>query len=241
MTTYADREDTVTSPPDATRLQLGSTAMVLGLLSQVPLGVLHPHEEYANDSAAAFAEYARSDDWVLVHLGQFLGVLMVAVGLATVATWLARRPGVVGFLGIAAAVTAVTSAAVFAVQMAVDGVALKAAVDAWQSSSGTAAQDTSFQVAESVRSVEKGLSGLFGVTNGLTMISLGVALAMLRTRARWLGWVAAVAGVGLAAVGVITAETGFSHEATNLMLPTTALVAVFMVGMTVASWRRWLT
>ena len=60
--------------------------LVVGLLSQVPLGTLHPHQEYANDSAAAFHEYAHSEDWVLVHLGQYVGVLLVAIGLVAVAT-----------------------------------------------------------------------------------------------------------------------------------------------------------
>jgi hypothetical protein len=57
-------------------------------------------------------------------------VQQAAIGLVTVAASLARQRGPAGFLGVVAAVTAVTSTAVFAVQMAVDGVALKAAVDA---------------------------------------------------------------------------------------------------------------
>jgi hypothetical protein len=224
-------------PVDSTRLRLGAGAMVVGLLGQVPLGTLHPHQEYANDSAAAFHEYAHSEDWVLVHLGQYVGVLLVAIGLVAVATSLARQRGPAGFLGVVAAVTAVTSTAVFAVQMAVDGVALKAAVDAWVSATGSAERDAAYLVAESVRSVEKGLSALFNVTNGVTMLSLGVGLA-LTGRSRWLGWIAAVAGLGLVAVGVITARTGFSHEATALMLPTTAAVAVFAIGMALTAWRR---
>jgi hypothetical protein len=121
--------------------------------------------------------------------------------------------------------------------MAVDGVALKAAVDAWVSATGTAERDAAYLVAESVRSVEKGLSALFNVTNGVTMLSLAVGLA-LTGRSRWLVWIAVVAGLGLVAVGVVTARTGFSHEATALMLPTTAAVAVFAMGMAVTAWRR---
>ena len=105
-------------------------------------------------------------------------MLLVAVGLVAVATTLPRQRGPAGFLGVVAAVTAVTSAAVFAVQMAVDGVALKAAVDAWVSAPSAAAQDAAYRVAESVRSLEKGLSALFNLTNGLTMLSLGAALAL---------------------------------------------------------------
>ena len=55
-------------PENPDRLRLGTVALVAGLICQVPLGVLHPHREYANDSVAAFHEYARSGDWVLVHM-----------------------------------------------------------------------------------------------------------------------------------------------------------------------------
>ena len=80
------------------------------------------------------------------------------------------------FLGLAAAVMAVVSAAVFAVQMAIDGVALKAAIDAWEAASSTADATAAYRVAESVRSVEKGLSALFNLVNGLTLLSLGAGL-----------------------------------------------------------------
>lgn len=235
MTTDTARRPAATVTPDApTHLRLGSAAMVVGLLGQVPLGALHPHREYANDSVAAFHEYAHSEAWGLVHLGQYLCVLLVAAGLVALAAPLARGRGLAGFLGVVAAVAAVASAAVFAVQMAVDGIALKAAVDAWVSATGTAEQDTAYRVAESVRSMEKGLSALFNLTNGVTLLSLGTALAVSPGRRRWLGWIATLAGSGLVGVGVITARTGFSHEATNLMLPTTATVALFAVGMAVA-------
>jgi hypothetical protein len=219
-------------------LRLGASAMVLGLLGQLPLGAFHPHEAYANNSAAAFHEYSHSQDWVLVHLGQFLGALLVALGLVAIATSLARPGGWAGALGVVAAVTAVTSVAVFAVQMAVDGVALKAAVDAWVSAPSGVEQDVAYRVAESIRSVEKGLSALFNLTNGLTLLSLGLGLGMGRSHPRWLGWTGAAAGLGLLTVGMVTAQTGFSREAASLVLPTTAVLTVFVVGMAVAMWRR---
>ena len=129
------------------------------------------------------------------------------------------------------------SAAVFAVQMAVDGVALKAAIDAWEAASSTADATAAYRVAESVRSVEKGLSALFNLVNGLTLLSLGVGLTLGGGRGRRLGWIAAVAGVGFVAVGFLTARTGFSHEATSAALPATVTLVVFAVGMAFAGWR----
>jgi len=221
-------------PENPDRLRLGTVALVAGLICQVPLGVLHPHREYANDSVAAFHEYARSGDWVLVHLGQYLGLMLATIGLVAMATYLGRQRGPAGFLGQVAVVTAVVSAAVFAVQMAVDGVALKAAVDTWDAATATADRSAAYRVAESVRSVEKGLSALFNLINGLTLLSLGLGLSMASGRGRRLGWIAAVAGVGFIAVGVLTAQTGFSHEATSAALPATVTLVVFAVGMAFA-------
>jgi len=223
---------------DTTLIRLGTTALVAGLLSQIPLGALHPHREYANDSLAAFHEYAHSEDWVMVHLGQFLGLLLVTVGLMAVASHLFRQRGAAGFLGLVAMITALVSAAVFAVQMAVDGVALKAAIDAWEAASATTDQSSAYRVAESVRSVEKGLSAMFNLINGLTMLSLGIGLTIGKGRGRRLGWIAVVAGAGLVGVGVLTARTGFSHEASSLALPATAALLLFAVGMAANSWRR---
>ena len=238
------RTTLVTPPSDTlriesmTQLRLGTAALVTGLLSQIPLGALHPHREYANDSVAAFHEYARSGDWVLVHLGQFLGLTLATIGLVAMATSLGRHRGAAGFLGLAAAVTAVVSAAVFAVQMAVDGVALKAAIDAWEAASSTADATAAYQVAESVRSVEKGLSALFNLLNGLTLLSLGAGLSVGDGRGRRLGWIAAMSGVGFVAVGFLTAQTGFSHLATSAALPATGALLVFAVGMAYAGRRR---
>src|SRR3954449_1760740 len=94
---------------DTTRLRLGAAAMVAGLLAQLPLGALHPHREFANDSPAAFHEYAHSTDWLAVHLGQFLGVLLVSLGLVALGTSLARRRGLPGALGQMGAATALVS------------------------------------------------------------------------------------------------------------------------------------
>jgi hypothetical protein len=239
MTTHALHPTSLadTSTEERNLLRFGATFLLGGLLSQVPLGALHPHREYANDSLAAFHEYSHSHDWVLVHLGQFVGLLVITIGLVAIAVTLLRRGGAPGALGLVAAVTAIVSTAVFAVQMAVDGVALKAAIDAWEAA-GSSDQAAAFAVADSVRSVEKGLSALFNLTNGITLLSLGLGLTLGQGRGRRLGWLAAVAGVGLVVVGVVTAQTGFSHAASSVALPVTIALAGFGIGMLVTTRRR---
>jgi hypothetical protein len=135
-------------------------------------------------------------------------------------------------------VTAILVAAVFAVQMAVDGVALKAAINTWIAAASPADQSVAFQVAETVRWTEKGLGGLFQFINGTTLLALGVSIALGDRYPKWIGFVGALAGVGFLAGGIVTAHTGFSARAGWLLTPATVLLAVFLLGAVILRWRR---
>jgi hypothetical protein len=222
---------------DRSLLRVGAVAGALGVLLQVVADQLHPAHAHPNDSAAAFAEYARSDIWVSVHIGQFLGTLLIVVALVALARSAARQPGIAGALAVAGTVAAVVVAAVFTVQMAVDGVALKAAVDVW-SHAADADKPTAFLMADDVRAMEKGLAGFFQMSNGVTLLALGLSLALGRMFRRWLGWVGAIAGAGWFVGGVVTAHTGFSVEASRILLGPLILTVVFVTGLCVAMWRR---
>ena len=95
--------------------------------------------------------------------------------------------------------TAVLVAAVFAVQMAVDGVALKAAINTWVDAPSPGDQSAAFQVAEAVRWTEKGLGGFFQFLNGITLLALGVSIALGARYPKWIGFVGALAGIGFVA------------------------------------------
>jgi hypothetical protein len=126
---------------------------------------------------------------------------------------------------------------VFAVQMAVDGVALKATIDAWTIADGSADKAAAFLVADGIRSLKKALSGFFHLCNGVTLLALGMALATGRGFPRWLGWLGAAAGTAFLVEGVVVAQTGFSHQAANIALVPTVLLPVFLIGVAVAMWR----
>jgi hypothetical protein len=221
---------------DRSLLRLGAVAGALGVLLQVVTDQLHPAHAHPNDSAAAFAEYAHSDIWVSVHIGQFLGTLLLVVALVALARSAARQPGVAGALAVVGTVAAVVVAAVFTVQMAVDGVALRAAVQVW-SRAAAADKPTAFLMADDVRSIEKGLGGFFQLSNGLTLLALGLSVALGRAFPRWLGWVGAIAGAGWFVGGVVTAHTGFSMAASRTLTGPLLLTVVFVVGVCVAMWR----
>src|SRR5687768_10044623 len=72
----------VTAPAvDRASLRLGAAAGVSGVVLQIAMALLHPSHADPNDSVAAFREYAASDLWTAVHIGQFVGTVLIALGL----------------------------------------------------------------------------------------------------------------------------------------------------------------
>jgi hypothetical protein len=223
---------------DRSLLRIGAITAVSGIALEVVMQFLHPSEADPNDSAAAFQEYAHSHIWAEVHIGQFAGTLFIVLGLVALSRSLSRQPRVAGALAIVGGVTAVLVAAVFAVQMAVDGVALKGAIDAWTHAVSPADKAAAFEVADGVRWIEKGLSSFFHLVNGATLLALGLSMALGRTYPRWLGWIGAAAGVGFLAGGTVVARTGFSSPATTVLQVPLLLSLVFVLGSSVVMWRR---
>lgn len=221
---------------DRSLLRLGAVSIVVGLVLQFVMGLLHPSRADPNDSAAAFAEYARSDAWIAVHIGQFVGTLLIVIGLVAVSRHLARQAGGAGAAALVAGLAAVLVAAVFAVQMAVDGVALKDAVETW-ARAPEADRQAAFLAAEAVRWTEKGLSAFFQLLNGVALLALGLAMVLGRGFPRWLGWVGVIAGLGALPGSVVVAYTGFSPTAARVLQPAAVLGAVFLIGTAVVMWR----
>ncbi|MCK6210072.1 hypothetical protein KZX45_05895 [Georgenia sp. EYE_87] len=221
---------------DRSLLRLGAVTIVLGLVLQVVMGLLHPSRADPNDSAAAFAEYARSDAWTAVHIGQFVGTLLIVIGVVALSRHLARQAGGAGAAAVVAGLAAVLVGAVFAVQMAVDGVALKGAVDTWVNAA-EANRQAAFFAAEAVRWTEKGLSAFFQLLNRVAFLMVGLAMVLGRTFPRWLGWVGVIAGLGALPGSVVVAYTGFSPPAALVLQPAAVLGAVFLVGTAVVMWR----
>lgn len=218
-------------------LRIGAVAGIAGLVLQLIMGQLHPHRADPNDSLAAYGEYATSENWTLIHIGQFLGVLLIAFALISLAHSLSRRQGSSAAFALIGGVAVIVLVAVFAVQMAVDGVALKGTIDAWIDASGGAAEASALQVVDGVRFIEKGLSGLFHLVNGIALMALGLAVEAGGKYTKWIGWIGVIAGVGTFSGGIATAQTGFSSQAGVSLLPSFLLATVFVVGISVSMWR----
>jgi len=202
----------------------GAALAVLG-------GLLHPHDEPPNSHAAVFTEYAHSTNWVWIHDLQFLSAAVVVTGFLLLAQALRRAdaPAALVRLG---ETTAAATVALIAANMAVDGVALKRAVDAWVDAPPSE-QAGRFAAAEAIRWVEWGLNSFFTMLLGVTVILF--AIAVLRTPltgpiVRAAGAAGILAGSGLLVSGLGVGAHGF--EPTVLPLVATALYVLMAIGIT---------
>ncbi|MFM6848236.1 MAG: hypothetical protein ACKOVB_03935, partial [Terrabacter sp.] len=190
--------------PAFRRGRVAAGLLVGGAVLAVVGGVLHPHTEAPNSHVAAFAEYARSTDWVWVHDLQFLSAAVVVAGFL-VAGGTLRRVGAPATLVRLGNGAAAATASLIAVNMAVDGVALKGAVDAW-AAAPVDDRAPRFAAAEAIRWLEWGVNSFFTVLLGLTVLLFASALlqcAHLGTAARLAGVSGGLAGLLLVLNGLV--------------------------------------
>lgn len=217
------------------RLAGAGALIVAGMLVNAGSTLAHPAGDEDNHRAI-FAEYADSDAWVTVHLGQFVGILLALAGLLVLSRAMrdAGRPVLLAQL---AAAATVATAAVWAVLQGLDGVGLKEAADAWVASSG-AEKSVRFANAEIVRWLEWGFQSYFRVLLGLSFVLFGVAILLGRLVARWLGWVALLVGALSAAIGIDVGYHGLAssfQDATGMLLLIAALA--FALGVLITGLR----
>lgn len=196
--------------------------------------LLHPMSADPNDAVAAFTEYAADRLWIASHLAQLAGVALIIVTLLVLARQLEMAGGS-GWSRLASA-GAIVSLALAGALQAVDGIALKHAVDAWVAAPAPQ-KDAVFHAAFAVRQVEIGLAAIFSIALGLTAAAYG---AILLREGPYPGWLAALAlagGTFTSLAGVAMAYTGFSRLAMTLSMPGTLLLVIWMLALGVYMWR----
>lgn len=213
--------------------RLGAAALPLGVVVLLVSEIFHPAREDPMDFPAVFMEYARSDIWTTVHLGEYFGFLLLLGGLVALYYSVGAGPGAgLAPFGFAAAVTAAAS---FTVLQAVDGIALKRAVDAWASAPADR-ETAAFAAAEAVRWIEIGMNGLSFFLAGLTLFLYGLAIALGSVYPRWVGLIALVSGAAFMYDGaVVVAYEGFGPSPVKLV--GILLLAVWAFIMAVLMWR----
>ncbi len=164
-----------------------------------------------------------------VHDLQFLSAAVVVAGLLTAGRAL-QRVGVPRSLVQVGDAAAAATVALIAVNMAVDGVALKRAVDAWAAAE-PAGRASRFAAAEAVRWLEWGVNSFFAILLGIALLTVAAGLlrqAHLGTRVRLAGVTGALAGVLLVVNGLAVGAHGFEPSA--LPLVASGLYVVMALG-----------
>jgi hypothetical protein len=194
---------------------------------------MHPKQADPNNAAAAFAEYAGDANWITGHLLQFAGIACLIAFLLVLSRQLRATSG----MRQVATGGAIASLAVAAALQAVDGVALKATVDAWNAAPA-AEKPAAFSAAFAVRQIEIGLAALLSLLFGATSLLFGLLLHGDGRYPRWIGGAAFAGGAGFAASGVAMARGGFSSIAMGLQMPASLMVLAFVVAVAAMHWRR---
>src|SRR5262249_28249461 len=135
---------------DRKALFLSAHLLLTTVIVAVIAGVFHPSGADPNDHPATFTLYAQSAGWTADHLVQFIGGAIGIAGLIVLYYALKLPDGMPRLAARIGVVSAGVALAIAAIELAVDGVVLKRAVDAWVSAPD-ADKAARFASAEAVR------------------------------------------------------------------------------------------
>ena len=220
---------------ERTTLRLSAVLLAVGFILYVLVGLLHP-DGPANNHPVVFAEYADSANWTAVHLGQFAGMAVIIAGLLVLYFALDLRAGGAAWAARLGAVCAAVALGLYGVLQAVDGVALKQAVDAW-ASAPEAEKAARFAGAETIRWLEWGTRSYQSFMFGLTLILLGSAVAVTARLPRALGYLMGLSGLAYIAQGWVLGFEGFPETNTFAILAGYVLMLAWIIWLVVVSWR----
>ncbi|MDQ0119068.1 hypothetical protein J2T22_002255 [Pseudarthrobacter defluvii] len=210
--------------------RLSAILLLAGVAVSIIAGVFHAESHDANDHVASFTAYAESGVWTAVHLGQFIGMALVCAGL--VALWPAVdiQRHAVSWTARFGVLSAAAALALYAALQAVDGVALKQAVDAW-AAAPEPEKAARFATAEGIRWLEWGMRSYQNLLLGTALVLLGIVVWAARDVSRMIGYLMALSGLAYLVQGWIIGDSGFS--AANTLPTLVGIVAIL-------AWTVWL-
>ena len=173
---------------------------------------IHPSKEDPANHLRVFAEYANSDSWIAVHIGQLAGGIMVfAGGFVALYRLLVQSESsmasVLAWIGLA---LAIMTASAIAILQAVDGISLKMAVDSWVATP-TEEKAITFRVAEGIRFIEYGTNSIFRILQGIVAVIFGIAIIKSKLLSRWIGGAGVVIGAVTIYAGLEVAYLAFGY------------------------------
>lgn len=195
------------------------------ILFVVSTAVFHPHKEDPMNHEAVFMEYSETRDWIAIHFAQWVAVLLLCGGLT--ALYHSLQSGVASrfaFIGV------ILTAATFTMLQAVDGVALKWAVDAWAQASGDE-KNSLFAAALALRWTEYSFQSYSNILLGLTLALFSLAMRYDSAYPRWLGWIAAGSGAAWIIHGAMVSSRGLFDSIPRLTAIILFAIWAFTVSM----------
>ena len=225
---------------DRKLLRLSATLLFVGFLLWMLFNYFHTLDENGkppNNHPVVFAAYAASGDWTAVHLGLFVGTAVFLAGLLALFFALDVRSGITRWVGLFGAISAGVTLALAGVAYAVDGVALKQAVDAW-ASAPAAEQATRFASAEAIRWLEWGTKSYWSSMFGLTLVLFAIVIVWTARVPRLIGALMGLSGLAYLGQGWVIGNEGFTSTDVALAIAGFLLLAAWSIGLLIVAWRR---
>jgi hypothetical protein len=210
---------------DRTSLRLSAALLLAGQLLYVIVTLLHTGGE-ANDHPAIFAAYASSAIWTAVHVAQFACMAIMLAGLLGLFAALDIQDGAARLVNRLGTASTTATLALCGVVLAVDGVALKHAVDAWVNAPA-AEKAARFASAETMRWLEWGTRSYENFTLAVAVL-LAAVVVRRAPLPRPIAYVMALAAVTYLVQGWVAGVDGFSPAHTTAIVTAEALNAVWM-------------
>lgn len=219
---------------DGASLRLSATLLLVGQLLYVVVTLFHTGGE-ANHHSAIFAAYAASGVWTAVHVAQFACMAIMLAGLLALFSAVDVHAGAARLVARLGAATTTATLALYGAVLAVDGVALKQAVNAW-AHAPEAEKAARFAAAEAMRWLEWGARSYENFTLGLAVL-LAAAVVRSALISRPIPYVMGVSGLTFLVQGWLAGAEGFSQPHTFAIVLAEVLNAAWMTWLLVVAWR----
>jgi hypothetical protein len=219
----------------STSLRLSASLLLVGQLLYIVVTQFHAGGD-ANNHPAVFAEYARNGIWTAVHLGQFASMAILLAGLLVLSFALDVQAGTARWANRFGAASAAATLALYGVLQAVDGVALKLAVNAW-ASAPDAEKVARFASAEAIRWLEWGVRSYQDFALALALLLFAAAVVRTAWVPRPIAYLMGLSGLTYLAQGWVAGSEGFSSTQSVAIVLAWVLSLVWMIWLVIVARR----
>src|ERR687889_499485 len=222
---------------DRSSLRLSATLVVIGEVLFAIVTLFHPAGD-ANNHPGVFAKYASDASYEALHVVQFVFMAVLLLGLFVLSFALNVRSGALGWMDRFAAVSALVALALYGVLQAVDGIALKHAVDAW-ANAPEAEKAIRFASAETVRWLEWGMNSYQNFMFALSLILLATVIVGTARVPRAIGYLMGLAAIPNLVQSWVVGTEGFSVSwlAGSLSVVGLPLMLAWSIWLLIVAWR----